>query len=175
MLIESLPHEIGRVAADQRHRAAALETVVLGALHLQRDHGAADVVEREAPVEQADERPDRAARIVVLGFAEEQSAASFDIAEVHVVAERGAEDAAARIARQHDLRFRIVPLRLAAHADPIAPANRRQHRGLREHFCVGPDCDFEILRPKAIGDQRVLQSCCLAEPGRTARMSAPTF
>ena len=51
----------------------------------------AHVVDAEALVEQADERADRARRVVVLGLAEQQRAAALEVAQVDVVAERRAD------------------------------------------------------------------------------------
>ena len=60
--------------------------------HRQRHRGPAHVVEREGVVEEPDEGPDGAGRIVVLGLREQQRRAAFEIAQVHVVAERRADD-----------------------------------------------------------------------------------
>ena len=95
--------------------------------------------------------------VVVLGLAEQQRAAAFDVAQVDVVAERRAEDAAGTIYREHDLRLGIVPGRIGAHADPVAPADRRQRRRLGEDLRVRADRHFEILRPQSVGDQRRLE------------------
>ena len=61
------------------------------------------------------------------------------------------------VADQHDLRLRIVPHRVRADADPVAPADRRQRRRLGEDFRIRPDGDFQILRPQPVGDQRLFQ------------------
>ena len=108
-------------------------------------------------VEHADERADGAGGVVVLGLAEQQRAAALDVAQVHVVAERGAEDAAGAIYREHDFGLGIVPGRVGAHADPVAPAHRRQRRRLGEDLGVRADRDFQVLRPQAVGDQRLLE------------------
>ena len=47
---------------------------------------------RETSVEEADERPDRAGGIVVLGLAEQQGRAALHVAQVDVVAEHRADD-----------------------------------------------------------------------------------
>ena len=93
--------------------------------------------------------------VVVLGLAEQQRAAALEVAQVDVVAERGAEDAAGAIDGEHDLGLRIVPGRVGAHADPVAPAHRRQRRRLGEDLGVGTDGDLQVLRPQAVGDQRL--------------------
>ena len=88
--------QIGRIAADLRHRARCLERNPSGPLDRQRQFDVAHVVEREAIVEQADERPERGAGIVVLGLAEQQRRAALDIAQVDVIAEGRADDLARR-------------------------------------------------------------------------------
>src|SRR5207248_10999380 len=105
----------------------------------------------------ADERPDRAGCIIVLGLAQQQRAAAFEVAQVDVVAERRAADFTAAIYHQHDFRLGVVPARIGAHADLRAPADARQRRRLGEDFRVGTDRDLEILRPEPVLDQRVLE------------------
>jgi hypothetical protein len=51
--------------------------------------------------------------------------------------------------RQHDLGLRIVPGRVAAHADRHAGALRRQQRRLGEHLGVRADAHLEVLAPQA--------------------------
>ena len=109
-------------------------------------------------VEQADERADRARRVVVLGLAEQQRAAALEVAQVDVVAERGADDAAAAVDGEHDLRLGIVPLPTSGWMPISAPVPDRRHRlRLGEDLGVGPDADFEVLRPHALRDQHVLE------------------
>ena len=67
-------------------------------------------------------------------------------------------DAARAIAREHDFRFGIVPVRVAR--TPIqSPQPTDDSTGdLVKIFRIGADRDFEILRPQAIGDQCLLQA-----------------
>ena len=65
--------------------------------------------------------------------------------------------APAAVDREHDLRLRIVPLRLRMDADVGARADRRHRLRLGEDLGVGTDADLEILRPHALRDQRVLE------------------
>src|SRR5689334_23602568 len=109
MLADGLPDELGGVAADLRHRALAFEREALVAADFEPDHRLANVVERIPAVEHADERADGAARVVILGLAEQQRAAALDVTQVHVVAERRAENAPGTIYRDHDLGLGIVP------------------------------------------------------------------
>ncbi len=109
-------------------------------------------------VEQADERPDRAGRVVVLGLAEQERAAPLEVAQVDVVAERRADRLAAAVHRQHDFGLGIVPFRLRMDADLGADADRRHRRRLGEDLGVRSDADFEILRPGALRDQRLLDA-----------------
>ena len=117
----------------------------------------AQVVERESRVEQAQQRTDGAAGVLVLGLAQQQRGASLDIAQVDIVAQRRGDDASGRTDRQHDLGLRIVPARRLMEAGVRAVTDRRHRLALGEDLGVRPDADFQILRPRAFGDQRVLQ------------------
>ena len=134
----------------------------------QRHVGATDILETEAVVEQPEERPNGGAGIVVLGLAEEQGGAALDIAQVDVVAEGGADDAAARVDRQHDLRLGIVPARHRVNADFGKMTDRGKHRRLGEDLGVGADADLEILRPHALADEQRLQGHRLLRAGLEA-------
>ena len=130
------------------------------------DLGVAHVVEREAVAEQADERADRGAGVVVLGLAEEQRRAALDVAQVDVVAERGADDGAARGGDQHDLRLRDCS------SDDIGwmPTSARWPTAaiggaLVKISASGPDADLEILRPHALVDQQRLERHRLRRAG----------
>src|SRR5690606_10110103 len=157
VLAQGLADEIERVAADLAHVVGAFEAVAHGPVDNEVDVGLAHVVDGETLVEQADERADRARGGVVLGLAEQQGGAAFEIAQVHVVAERGADRFPLRVDHQHDLGLGIVPARIGAHANRCAGPNRGKYRRFREDFGVGADGDFEVLRPHAFGDQRVLE------------------
>ena len=108
-------------------------------------------------VEEPDERANGAGRVVVLGLAEQQRAAAFEVAQVDVVAERRADDAAGVIDGEHDLRLGVVPLGLRMDADFRAGADRRHRLALGEDLRVGTDADLEILRPHALRDEHVLE------------------
>ena len=88
---DRLRHEVERIAADHRQRARAVEHEALRPVDAHREIAAANVVDPEPVVEEADERTDRARRVVVLGLAEEQRAAALEVAQVDVVAERRAD------------------------------------------------------------------------------------
>jgi hypothetical protein len=88
-----LVDQILRVAADAREVVDTLEHEAVQALDTQVHRLAAHVVEREGLVEQSDERTQGTRGVVVLGLAQQQGAAPFDVAQVHVVAQRGADDA----------------------------------------------------------------------------------
>jgi hypothetical protein len=68
-------------------------------------------------VEQPHERTDRAGGVVVLRLAQQQRAASLEIAQVDVVAERGAYRERPCRSPPARFRFRIVPLGLRVDAD----------------------------------------------------------
>ena len=121
------------------------------------------MVQRVAPVEQADERTQCRRRVVVLGLAQEECGATFEVPQVDVVAERRALDPAVARHREDDLGLRIVPTRARVQPHRRAPAHRRHRLGLGEHLGVGPDADFEILGPETFRDQGGL------DPGRLLR------
>ena len=120
---------------------------------------------REVFVEETDERPDGAGGVVVLRLAQQERAAALEVAEVDVVAERGADDAAGVAHGEHDFRLRVVPLRLRVDADLGAGADGGHRLPLGKYFRVWADPDFEILGPYALGDQDVLEPPCLIGPG----------
>ncbi|MNN48661.1 hypothetical protein D3C81_1631540 [compost metagenome] len=69
--IQSLTGQVLRITADLAHGTGALHAVTVFTLHLQVDHAGTHIIQAEVLVEQANERPDRARRIVVLGFAQQ--------------------------------------------------------------------------------------------------------
>src|SRR3546814_7492898 len=77
--------------------------------------------------------------VVVLGAPEQQGAAPLDVAQVHVIAESGADDAAAAVHHHRDLGLGIVPHRAREDADLGAGADRRHRLRLGEDFGVGAD------------------------------------
>ena len=158
MLALSLADQVLGVAADFAHSTLPPKFERVSSINLELDHGGTNIVQSEAAIEQPHERTDGAGRIVVLGLAEQQRAASFEVAQVHVIAQRRAAYFAAAIHHQHDLGFGVVPRRIRAHADLRSPADARQWRGLRENLGVRADRHFEILRPQIFFDQRLLES-----------------
>src|SRR6185437_10185455 len=78
VLAHRLPHQFFGVPADLAHSALAIETETIAARDLEFDDCGAHVIHREAVVEQPHERPDRARRIIVLGFAQEQGASALE-------------------------------------------------------------------------------------------------
>src|SRR5690606_40981002 len=122
-------HQVQYVAADLPQGAAAPQDVAVRALDAQVDVEPADGVETEAVVEQADERADGARGVVVLGAGQQQGAASLDVAEVDVVAERRAAHPTARVHDEDGLGLGVVPHRGAEHSDVRAGADRGQHGG----------------------------------------------
>ena len=157
--------EIERIAADEPHRARAVQHEAVRPLDAHRELGLAHVVDREVAIEQADERPDRAGGVVVLGLAEQERAAALEVAEVDVVAECRADRLAAAVHRQHDFRLGIVPLGLGMDADLGAGADRGHRLRLGEDLGIGSDAHFEVLRPRALADQHLLQFGRLGRAG----------
>ena len=99
-------------------------------------------------MEEPDEGPDRAGRIVVLRLAEQQRRPTFDIPQVDVIAERRTDDLAVGTNGKNDFRLRIVPLRDRMNTDRVTTSDRRHRLRLGEDLGVRPDADFEILRPQ---------------------------
>ena len=126
MLADRLADQIHGIAADLRTSSfAPSRRKPSGPSISSSTTRRAHVVEREAVVEQADERADRAGGVVVLGLAEQQRAAAFEVAQVDVVAERRADGLRRGCSTdQHDFGLGIVPGRIRAHADLGAPADR---------------------------------------------------
>ena len=111
--------------------------------------------------------------VVVLGLAEQQRGAAFEIAQVDVVAERRADDRAARRRSAAPPPARDCSSASGVDADVGAAADRRHRLRLGEDLGVRADADLEILRPDAVGDQRVLQLLRLGEPGFNVARSVP--
>ena len=109
-------------------------------------------------VEEADERADRAGRVVVLRLAEQQRAAAFEVAQVDVVAERRADDAAAALTASttsgsglFHSDFGWMPTSAPVPTADIGCA-------LVKISASGPMPDLEVLRPHPLRDQHVLQT-----------------
>ena len=166
---DRLRDDVERIAADELERARAVHREAFAAGDAQCEIGVADVVDAEARIEQPDERSDRARCVVVLRLAEQERAAAFEVAQVDVVADRRADGDAARIHREHDLGFRIVPLGFAMNADVRAGADRREHRHFGEDLRIRTDAHFEILRPRAACDQCLLDAIGLGGAGNDVR------
>ena len=113
-------------------------------------------------VEEANQRPDRARRVVVLGLAEQQRAATLEVAQVDVVAQRRAERAAAAVDREHDLGLGVVPGRARVDAHVGAQPHGRHRRRLGEDLGVGSDAHLQVLRPGALRDQHTAEVTNLA-------------
>ena len=154
---DRLRGEIARIAADLGHRRAAFEPESVLALDDERDRRLPHVVERECRVEEAQEGADRATRVLVLRLAEQERRAPLEIAQIDVVGERRADDRAAGGDRERDLGLGIVPERGLVEAGVVARSDRRHRLALGEHLGVGADADFQILRPGAGLDQRILE------------------
>ena len=84
------------VAADLRHRRGVIEHELVRAVDAHGDDQLAQILQREGAVEQADEGAEGAGRVVVLGAAEQQRAATLKIPQIHIVTERRSDDGSAR-------------------------------------------------------------------------------
>ena len=169
MRADRLTDKIGGIPADFGHRRCPGQFEPVRALDRHRQFGPPNVVERKAVVEKPDHRADGAGRVVVLGLAEQQRRASFDVAQVHIIAERRAHDAAFRVDREHDLGLRVVPGRNRVQAHRRAPPDRRHRLRLREDLGVGADADFEILRPQPLGQKHTFDLGRLRRTGDKPR------
>ena len=106
---DGLSRQIFGVTTDLAQRVAIGQREAVGAFDADLDFGGAQIIESERGVEQTHEGPDGAARVVVLGAAEQQGTATFPVTQVDVVAECGPDDATATVHRQHDFGLRVVP------------------------------------------------------------------
>jgi hypothetical protein len=97
------------------------------------------IVDAEVFIEQANERADGAAGVVVFGFAEQQGAAAFKVAKVHIIAQCGADHFTAGVRSQDDFGFRVVPLAGRVDAHPRTGPHCAHGLGFGENFSVGPD------------------------------------
>ena len=157
MRAHRLRHEVGGIAADLREVARAAQPELVGARYFEIDLGLAHMVERKRVVEEADEGTERAGGVVVLGDAQQERAAALDVAQVHVVAQRRADDPARGADDQRHLGLGIVPVGIRPDADLGAVAHRGHRRRLGEDLGIGADADFEVRRPGAACHQRLLQ------------------
>ncbi len=152
-----LRHQVFRIPADLADGGMTVEDEAVLALHRHGDIHASDIVEAEAVIEQPQERPDGTGRIVVLGLGQQQRRAALEIPEIDVVAQGRADNAAAAGHHQHDLRLGIVPARFRMQAGIHPGAHRGQHRRLGEHLRVRTDADFQVLAPRLLRDQHLLE------------------
>ncbi len=101
--------EIFRIPADLADGGMAFENKAILADDCHRHIHLAHVIETEAPVEQAQKRPDRAGCVVVLRLRKQKRGSSFEISKVDIVSERRADDIAAARYDEHDFGFGVVP------------------------------------------------------------------
>ncbi len=92
ILADGLGDQIEHVAADLGHGTDLGQGEAVLAFDGERDVRVADVIEAERAIEETDEGADRAGSVVVLGLAQQQRAAPFDVAQVDIVAQRRAHD-----------------------------------------------------------------------------------
>src|SRR5262249_47815716 len=148
--------EVEGIAADLRHGAAGLQAEPVSAGDFQREIGLADILDPEAPVDEADERADGAGPVIVLAAPEQQGAAALEIPKIDVISQGRADEPPAGIDHQHDLRLGIAPERGGMHADARAMTEGRHGLGLGEDLRIGADADLEILRPEPAAEQHLL-------------------
>ncbi len=150
-------HDVQWVAADLRHGIEPGELKAIGAQHLQLHLQLEHVGQGEVGIEQANERANGARGVVVLGFAQQQGAAAFEIAQVHVVAQARANHFTRWVDAQHHLGLGVVPG--AARVNAHLGAHTHGAHGLRfgEDFGIGPNAHLQILRPHALLHQHPLE------------------
>lgn len=168
MLAQCLTNQFGRITADFAHSTLALEPKTVSAEDFKLDHCATDIIHRKFVVEEPDKRSDRTGRVIVLGFAKQQCASSFKVAQIHIVAERRAAYFTPTVHDQHNFGLGIVPVGIRPHADLGTPTYARQRRRLGEDLGVGTDGDFKILRPEPIVDQCALEVHCALAAGHNS-------
>ena len=173
---DHLGDEITRVPADPIHVGRVVEAKAVRPDDAEADSRLAHRIEREGRIEEAQKWPDSAARIVVFGLGQQQRRTAFDVAQVDVVTQGSADDAAVGGHREHHFRLRIVPgrHRVKSGIHPGADGGHRLRLG--EDFRIRPDADLEILAPHVLCDQRFLERAASFEPGRRClRSPIPTI
>ena len=153
-----LAGNVQRVTADFGHGTGAAQLKAFGAADGQAQVTLAHVVDAEVRIKQADEGADGARGVVVFGLAQQEGAAAFEVAQVDVIAQGGADHLAACVDGQHDFGLGVVPGRGRVNADVGTCANGRQHRAFGENFSVGADAHFQVLRPGAARDQHLFDT-----------------
>ena len=148
--------DIQRIAADLAHGTDAVEHEAVGTGDFERQFGLAHVGYAEAVVEQADEGADRAGGVIVFGLAQQQRAAAFEVAQVDVVAQRGAGGLARRADGEHDLGLRVVPGGFRMQSDFRAASDGGHDLRLGEDFRIGSYAHFQVLRPRTLRHQHAL-------------------
>jgi len=83
---DHLRDKIGRIAADLGDRRASFKLEAVFPFDGNADMHLPDIVERKCRVEQTEQRADRAARVLILGLAQQQRRTPFDIPQIHIVA-----------------------------------------------------------------------------------------
>ena len=96
--------------------------------------------------------------LLSLALPSKQGAAPFDVAQVDVVAQGGAQHLAAAVDGQDDLGLRVVPGGRWQQAHLRAAAHRRHRLRLGKHFRIGADAHFHVLRPGAALLQLLFQA-----------------
>ena len=100
----------------------------------------------------------RSSALASLASPSRSAPATFEVAQVHVVAEGRADDPTVRGDHEDGLRLGVVPGGRSADPDPVARPDRGQHRRLREHLRIRPDGDLEVLRPESVLDESGLEA-----------------
>ena len=149
-------HQRFRAARNLAHRGMPFEHEAILALHQQRNLGPLDGIERKVPVEQPHERPQRARRIIVLGLAQQQRRATLDVAQIDVIAQRGADDLALAGHHQSHFGLRVVPARARMQPHFSAEPHRTHRLALGEDLRIRANAHFQVLAPHPARDQRLL-------------------
>ena len=126
--------------------------------HRQRNIHLPDIVERKTLVEEADERPDRAGRVVVFRLGQKQRGPPFEIAQIDVVAERRAGNAAAEETTSTTSGSGLFQLDFGCRPASIPAPTDDSTGALVKISASSADADFEILAPGLLRDQHLLET-----------------
>ena len=108
------------IATDLVHRVGPVEREALDTVDTQLNHLLSDMVQVEGVVEEADEGSNRAGCVVVLGLAQQQSAAALDVTQIDIVAQAGSDDFGSAVYGQYNLWPGVVPGGVGTNANVAA-------------------------------------------------------
>src|SRR2546422_1489185 len=123
---DGVVHDLQRIATDQTHGTQVRQDKPIGTFNIEADFKLADVIDRKVIVEEPDKRTYCARRVIVLRFAQQQRAPSFEVSQVDVVAQCCTHALARAVHGEHDFGFGIIPFGFRQDPDLGADPDGRQ-------------------------------------------------